>query len=201
MKYILIFNGYPKSGKTTIQNEILNKYPNSYIYSSIKPVIEFLDNIINDYGSDDLKSRYFKEKSGKTNKYRNLLSDIKLSFYDFDNGVFWNTEILKHVLSFMDNKSSKFFMIDIREPRHISSFINYMKAIRGYNKEFRVFSIFVNREHNNLYLNESDANVEKYKYDFYVNNKKDLTTLKEKVVPELIKNIECAYLEDLLYEI
>ena len=46
MKYILIFNGYPKSGKTTIQNEILNKYPNSYIYSSIKPVIEFLDNII-----------------------------------------------------------------------------------------------------------------------------------------------------------
>ena len=84
MKYILIFNGYPKSGKTTIQNEILNKYPNSYIYSSIKPVIEFLDNIINDYGSDDLKSKYLKEKSGKTNKYRNLLSNIKLSFYDFD---------------------------------------------------------------------------------------------------------------------
>ena len=68
MKYILIFNGYPKSGKTTIQNEILNKYPNSYIYSSIKPVIEFLDNIINDYGSDDLKNRY----------YMNFLSKIHL---------------------------------------------------------------------------------------------------------------------------
>ena len=59
--------------------------------------------IINDYGSDDLKSKYLKEKSGKTNKYRNLLSNIKLSFYDFDNGVFWNTEILKHVLSFIDS--------------------------------------------------------------------------------------------------
>ena len=190
MKYILIFNGYPKSGKTTIQNEILNKYPNSYIYSSIKPVTEFLDNIINDYGNDNLKDRYLKEKSEKSDRYRKLLSNIKLSFYDFDNGVFWNTEILKHVLSFMDNESSKFFMIDIREPKHISSFMDYMKVIRGYNKEFKVLSVFVNREHDNLYLNESDANVEKYSYDFYVNNKQDLTTLKEKVVPELIKNIE-----------
>lgn len=190
MKYILIFNGYPKSGKTTIQNEILNSYPNSYIYSSIKPVTKFLDNIINDYGSDNLKNRYLKEKSEKSDRYRKLLSNIKLSFYDFDNGVFWNTEILKHVLSFMDNESSKFFMIDIREPKHISSFMDYMRVIRGYNKEFKVFSVFVNREHDNLYLNESDANVEKYNYDFYINNKQDLTTLKEKVVPELIKNIE-----------
>lgn len=187
MKYILIFNGYPKSGKTTFENIIAEKY-DSTIFSSIKPIIDFADNIFENCNNESLKNLYNYEKNKKSNKYRKLLSDIKNNLSDFDNGMYNNSFIVNEVNKFINDYNKQFLMIDIREPKNIYKTIKIIKST-FYDKldQFKIKTVFIRREWKQDYGNISDDNVENYQYDIVVNNIGTLDTLKNECLKAFIE--------------
>ena len=189
MKYILVFNGYPESGKTTFQKAIAQKY-HSVIYSSIKPVIEFTDDIFRGCDSEYLWHKYLREKEKKSNSYRHLLSDIKNTLYNFDDEYLDNI-ILNEVVNFLNNDDQYFFMIDIREPERIKDFIKKLEGLKYKehvnNKKFKVKTVFIKRDNEKYYGNNSDDNVENYQYDILVNNNKSLDVLKNECLKAFIE--------------
>lgn len=186
MKYILIFNGYPQSGKTTFQNMIANRH-SSIIYSSIKPIIDFTDNMIYNCGYKNLETLYNKEKSKKSDVYRRFLSNAKKMLYEVDNGNFINKIILDKVYNFVDDKDCEFFMIDIREPKHIKSFTDSVLSDINLVNKLMVKTVFVEGKNERLYFNNSDDNVEKYSYDYKIKNIYSLEELEMYTLPKFLE--------------
>lgn len=185
MKYVLIFNGYPESGKTTFENIIARKYE-SVIYSSIKPVIDFTDRMIDSCDSEVLKEVYKEEKKYKTNKYRKLLSDNK-SMLDSFAPSYIMSHLLEEFNRFMKS-DSEFLMIDIREPKNIKNLVNQLKSQTAFkNNKFKVKTVFVKRDNEKYYGNKSDDNVEDYQYDILVNNNKTLDVLENECLNEFME--------------
>ena len=169
MKYILIVNGYPKSGKTTFEQAIAKRYP-SVIYSSITPVVEFADRMITECGDDYLKRFYNLEKERKSNRYRRLLSDVKHFLYQFDDGRYLNGFIKQKVADFLKNDQEKFLMIDIREPLYITKWVKWLSKHPQYGELFRIHTVFIKRNNQRIYGNLSDDGVEDYQYEYIVHN-------------------------------
>ena len=186
MKYILIFNGYPQSGKTTFQNMIANRH-SSIIYSSIKPIVDFTDNMICNCGYKNLETLYNKEKSKKSDVYRRFLSNAKKMLYEVDNGNFINKIILDKVYNFVDDKDCEFFMIDIREPKHIKSFTDSVLSDINLVNKLMVKTVFVEGSNERLYFNTSDDNVEKYSYDYKIKNLYSLEELEMYALPKFLE--------------
>lgn len=186
MKYILIFNGYPQSGKTTFQNMIANRH-DSIIYSSIKPIMDFVDNMIYNCGYKDLETLYNKEKCKKSDVYRRFLSNAKKMLYEVDNGDFINKIILDKVYSFVDDKDCEFFMIDIREPKHIKSFTDSVLSDINLVNKLMVKTVLIEGKNERLYFNNSDDNVEKYSYDYKIKNLYSLEELEMYALPKFLE--------------
>lgn len=194
MKYILVFNGHPRSGKTTFQNAIANKYK-SIIYSSINPVIELTDKMIESSNDKDLINLYVYAANRKLPEYRNLLSNIKHAIYSFDNGTFINSKILEKLFEFINDSETKFLMIDIRESSHIKSFIKFVShsckwSSKISNSDFKLRTIFVDNDNYELIGNVSDDNVEDYQYDYVIKNTSTLERFTGKTLNEFIDFLE-----------
>lgn len=194
MKYILIFNGHPRSGKTTFQNAIAEKYK-SIIYSSITPVIELTDKMIESSNDEDLINLYVYAANRKLPEYRNILSNMKHALYNFDDGTFINSKILEKLFEFINDSETEFFMIDIRESSHIKSFIKFVSHSHKWSSkistsDFKLRTIFVDNDNHELIGNISDDNVEDYQYDYVIKNTSTLERFVGETLDDFIKLLE-----------
>lgn len=194
MKYILIFNGYPESGKTTIEKNLYELFP-SIIHSSIDPIKKIVQYELSQKIDDAIVLQYLKDfglgDKKKTQKYRQLLSNVKRTLDDFCD--YSLHDCMRTAEMFMGFENVDLLMIDIREPHNIAKFVTEFKNTSYYRKhQCGIATIFVKREsaENTHYNNDSDSNVEKYPYDFKLNNSGTLDVLKKEVIPEFVEMLQ-----------
>lgn len=156
MKKIIVVNGYPNSGKTEFENFIA-KHISSKIYSSIDSVKEYA-------------KRYFGWNGEKTEEWRRFLSELKKFLVEEFDLIF--NEVNNRINTFYISKN-EIIMIDSREPKEIERFKKAFKATTVFIKNDRVEKIT---------SNNSDANVENYTYDYYIDNDGTLEELEQKAI-------------------
>lgn len=147
MKYVVICNGKPQSGKTTFQGKCkdylnINELACCHIYSSI----DYIKKIYASLGWD----------GKKTDKARKDLSTLKQMWIDNCNGP------LKHMLKFvmsLDNDSDHVIFVDVREESEIVKFKETLDALEVL--DIKCVTMFINRDDNTglEYGNKSDDNV------------------------------------------
>ncbi|MBQ9313463.1 MAG: hypothetical protein IJ220_00430 [Clostridia bacterium] len=147
-KQIVIINGTGGSGKDTFV-EFCSKYGKVMNFSSVDKVKEIAQAI----GWD----------GKKTEKARKFLSDLKRLTTEF-NDMSFNS--IKDAVAKFKNSDCEILFIHIREPEEIERAANAFNA-----KTLLVKRIGLT----NISSNYSDANVEKYEYDFIIEN----TTLED----------------------
>lgn len=160
MKKVLIINGYPKSGKTEFEN-IISKHINSIIYSSIMPVKEFA---IKHFEWDG-------DERNKTEEWRRFFYQLKkMLVEEFD---FIYIKVVEKVREFYSDVHCELLMVDSREVEEIERFKNCFQAV----------TVFINNDNcDKITSNDADANVENYKYDYYIDNNGTLEELEEKAL-------------------
>ena len=163
MKRIIITNGYPRSGKDEFA-KILNSYISTVKYSSI-------DCVRNGAG----EAGWYN--GGKKDKDRKFLSDLKKLLTDYNDIPFKDLKyIYDDFMNELYSPESEILIFDIREPDEIE------RAV----KEFNAITVFISNSNVAPTLsNSSDANVENYHYDYYIDNSGTLDDFE--------KNIKCFY--------
>lgn len=156
MKKIIVVNGYPSSGKTEFEYFVA-KHISSKIYSSIDSVKEYA-------------KRYFGWNGEKTEEWRRFLSELKKFLVEEFDLIF--NEVNNRINTFYISKN-EIIMIDSREPKEIERFKKAFKATTVFIKNDRVEKIT---------SNNSDANVENYTYDYYIDNDGTLEELEQKAI-------------------
>ena len=142
-KQIVIINGTGGSGKDTFV-EFCSNYGKVMNFSSVDKVKEIAQAI----GWD----------GKKTEKARKFLSDLKRLTTEF-NDMSFNS--IKDAVAKFQNSDYEILFIHIREPEEIERAANTFNA-----KTLLVKRIGLT----NISSNYSDANVEKYEYDFIIEN-------------------------------
>ena len=156
MKKIVVVNGYPSSGKTEFELFVTKHIP-TIIYSSIDPVKYYA-------------KQYFGWNDEKTETWRRFLSDFKKFLVEEFDLIF--NEVNNRVNTFYISEN-EIMMIDSREPKEIERFKKAFKAKTLFIKNDRVEKII---------SNNSDANVENYKYDYIIENNGTLEELEQKAI-------------------
>ena len=147
-KNIIIINGTGGSGKDTFV-EFVSKYSKVMNFSSVDKVKE-IAKIVGWDGSKEEKDRKF-------------LSDLKKLTTEY-NDMSFNS--IKETVKKFKKSEDEILFIHIREPEEIERTV----------KTFKGKALLVKREGlENITSNYSDANVENYEYDFYIQN----TTLED----------------------
>lgn len=160
MKQVLIINGYPKSGKTQFE-EYIAKHANSIIYSSITLVKEYAKKYFGWSGNEN----------DKTEKWRRFFSELKYMLVAEFDCIFKDLSV--QINKFYRDINAELLLIDNREPEEIERFKNQFQAITVFIRNDRVEKII---------SNDSDANVENYVYDYYIDNNGTLEELEEKAL-------------------
>ena len=143
MKNIIIINGYGGSGKDTFV-EFVSKYNKVYNFSSVDKVKE-IAKLIGWTGTKEEKDRKF-------------LSDLKKLTTDYNDMPF---NSIKDAVNDFKMSDKEIMFIHIREPEEIK------RAVL----EFNAKTLFIKRDDiNKITSNDSDKNVEKYDYDFIIEN-------------------------------
>lgn len=114
---------------------------------------------------------------GKTDKDRAFLHDLKMALEAWDNSP--NQKVFDQINSLKNGELTKsmnfLFFVNIREPYNISRFIEQNSVTTG----VPCHTLLVyNNNVEKITTNDADASVDKYKYDFYVDNSYDLERLK-----------------------
>lgn len=157
MVKVVIVNGMPESGKTTMQimcREFLKRHGWGCI---IKSSVEWVKEIALQCGWNGVKD----------DKNRKFLSDLKKLLTD------WDDAVLKHLVEEIDRYhytgDNYVIFVDIREPFEIA------KA----KKEFNATTVIVRRPQVecNYYSNSSDMEVFDYEYDETIWNDSDKLNL------------------------
>lgn len=155
MKIVLI-NGYPQSGKDTFIQFCKETGANVFNISTVDPAKKALS-ILGWHGSKNPIDR----------KALSDLKDISTKYYD---GPF--RYIYQRVLEIMGREKDGVIFIHSREPSELTRF----------KKEFKAIVILIDREIQQEISNHADLNVEKFDYDYIINNEGTLFELKEKAL-------------------
>jgi hypothetical protein len=165
-KHVLIFNGNPKSGKTQIQQYILEKIEGTMIISTVDKVKEAAEKLGWD-GTKDEKSRRF-------------LSDLKILAMEYNDHSF---NYIKSKVEFLNKYL--YFQILCADSRELPE-------IDRFKKEFGAKSVLVRNPNVQAVIsNMADeyASRTDYEYDYYIDNDGTLEDLKVKV-GEFLEGLE-----------
>ena len=154
-KRIIIINGSGGVGKDTFV-EYCSEFANVKNISSVDIVKEAAKILVGWNGEKDEKSR-------------KLLSDLKLMSIDYNNYPI--TYIKQQSEEFKNSKEQQIMFVHIREISEIQKVKELLNA-----KTLLITSNKVKK----IVTNTSDANVEKYNYDYHIENNGSLDELKEK---------------------
>lgn len=154
-KIVIIINGRGGVGKDTLCAFAAEKY-NVQSISAITPIKK----IAQEYGWNG-------EKDAKSRKF---LSDLKKVFIEYNDLP--TTYLYNKYREFLGSSSQVLFM-HIREKEEIDKIKKMVKI--------KCITMLISREttDTDVWGNDSDDQVEKYKYDFYYNNNKSLDKTKE----------------------
>lgn len=153
----IIINGVARSGKDTFINYCQTIMTDSYIYnlSTITPVKELLTSLLGDVE--------------KNNKYRKLLSDVKMSLIEYNDYPYtWVINQMQNKIQ-MDIDRFNIFFIHCREPIEIEKF-----KTRLVNCD----TLLITKPDLDIPNNLADQNVNNYKYNYTINNNGSLTDLR-----------------------
>lgn len=167
MVKVVIMNGMPESGKTTIQNICSHKLKPLGWKCVIESSVTWVKEI----------AKYAGWDGTKTDKNRKFLSDLKKLLTEWDDAVF--NHLVEVVEDYDWQDENYVIFIDIREPYEIA------RA----KKEFNATTVLVRRPsvESNTYSNSSDTEVFEYEYDKVIcNYGNDLQAL-EDVCEEFVK--------------
>ena len=107
--------------------------------------------------------------NAKTEKDRKFLSDIKLLATEYCDHPY--QYIKDSIKGFLDDDTSNLMFIHIREP----------EEIERVKEDFGAKTLLItNKNVQDINTNMADANVEKYNYDYIINNDYDLNDLRVK---------------------
>lgn len=166
IKKVFITNGSAGNGKDTF-SEFLSKYISVFKYSSIDLVKEMFETV-------------GISKDNKTEKKRKLWSDGKDMLTQYDDIPF--KDITSIVTDFKNNKiETEILLIDIREPKEIA------RAVETFGAETILIH---NPDVRKIESNHADANVEKYEYDYIIENDGTLEQL-DKVAKLFVCDVIC----------
>ena len=154
-KRIIIINGSGGVGKDTFV-EYCSEFTNVKNISSVDKVKEAAKILVGWNGEKDERSR-------------KLLSDLKLMSIDYNNYPI--TYIKQQSEEFKNSKEQQIMFVHIREISEIQKVKELLNA-----KTLLITSNKVKK----IVTNTSDANVEKYNYDYHIENNGTLDELKEK---------------------
>lgn len=159
MKRVIITNGYARSGKDEFA-KILNDYIGVSKYSSIDCV-----------RNGAREAGWYS--GGKSDNDRKFLSDLKKLLTDYNDVPFRDLKcIYDDFINELYYPKSEILIFDIREPDEIE------RAV----KEFNAITVFIKKDNiMPVTSNSSDANVENYNYDYYVENNGTLDDFRDSV--------------------
>lgn len=155
-KQVIILNGMARSGKQEVYNILSNIIPSEQ-YSIVDPVRDFL-------------KKLGVRENGKSEKWRRLMSDIKLALDDYDDITYQCSR--EKILDFLRSSPTKLISIDMRE----------IKDISRAKEEFGAITVLVNRDDAPIITsNVADANVFNIDYDYVINNNGSFSELEDEV--------------------
>ena len=166
MKKIIIINGSGRCGKDTFVEYAKSVSDDNHVYliSTIDKVKEI--------------AKLMGWNGGKDEKSRKFLSDLKLAWTNYNDGVFKNTvEIINNQEEtynsslFNDWSDNNMYFVMCREPEEIQKFKDYY--------EDDCVTLLIRRPDCQVKGNYSDESVENYNYDYIIENNKGLDELKE----------------------
>jgi hypothetical protein len=195
IKHVYIINGYARSGKDTFIKMVGKEF---IVGNKDVPYFTYVTSISSVQGIKDISAFYFGyDENRKNDKDRKFLSDLKALTTDYCD--FSMNYILKQVIT-DDIFGAKYIFIHIREPKEIDRakemvgeiiFPHFSKIVTQYDydadtlisarKFFDVKTVFVSNDRVKAKVtnNASDTDVEKYRYDFLINNNGSLDDLKK----------------------
>lgn len=182
MKYVIIVNGKPGSGKTTFEQFCkeyieMNEYGWTHIVSSIDPIKEVY--------------KQLGWKGNKGNKERKHLSDLKKIWIESCNGP--TQYLVNYVMQLQDNGDS-FIFTDVREESEIIKLKEVFDALSI--MDIGCVTVLIERRHVEgiEHGNKSDDNVGQNKslYDCTIHNSDDSI--------DKFRNLVYGFVEDLLLE-
>lgn len=147
MKYVIIVNGKPGSGKTTFQRRCIEYLDiNDLAYGYIHSSIDYIKGVYRGLGWN----------GKKTDKARKDLSLLKQMWIDNDNGPLKNTMGFVTELS---NDSDRVIFVDVREESEIIKYKEVFDALNPIG--IKCTTVFIDRDDNAglEYGNKSDDNV------------------------------------------
>lgn len=168
MKYIVIINGKPGSGKTTFQincSNYLNKC--ELAFGHVHSSIDYIKSLYKKLGWDGIK----------TNKARKDLSILKKMWIENCDGP------LQHLIDFvmkLDNTSDHVIYVDVREEDEIIKFKEVFDALNPIG--VKCTTVFINRCDNDFeYGNKSDDNIGQNMsiYEYVIHNDGSIDNLKQ----------------------
>ena len=168
MKYVVIVNGKPGSGKTTFQASCKNYLSKSdFACGHIHSSIDHIKDIYIQLGWNGIK----------TEKARKELSILKKMWMDNCNGPLQHT--VEYVMR-LDNDNDHVVFVDIREEDEIIKFKEVFDALRPIG--IRCTTVFISRDDNDgfEYGNKSDDNVGQNMsvYEYTVHNDDSISHLR-----------------------
>ncbi len=155
-KKIYVINGSGETGKDTVCN-IAAKYYKVRNISSITPIVNI--------------AKFAGWNGEKTDKARRLLARLKQVFTEY-NDLSFNYCI--HEANEFLNSDEEIMFVHIREPEEIKRF----------QKKIDCNTILVRRSSitdGKIYGNSADDDVEKFDYDYIIDNNSDLDCLEKKI--------------------
>ena len=152
MKRVVILNGFPRCGKDTFANTIIERGKeygvNCYSISTVDLVKDMLELA----GID---------RNRKTPEERKLMSDLKDLLSAHDNIPF--KDVVNKINYLYDgNLSDSVYFVMSREPEEIQMFKDFYKD--------ECVTVLIIRETCDRQSNHADMNVNNFEYDVYVNN-------------------------------
>ena len=166
MNIVIVINGTGGSGKDTVilncKKYLLNKNILVGNYSTVDVIKEIARNYVN-------------WDNSKTERNRKFISDLKKVCKQYNNMPF--NDVVNSINSTKTNPENKVFFIHSREPEEIQEFIDHFN--KDEHVEF-VKTLLVKRKDHIITSNDSDKNVENFKYDYIILNDTDLDELNTK---------------------
>lgn len=161
---VIIQNGVARSGKDQFVKFCMKYHKNSINWSTVDEV----KNIAKDK---------FGWNGDKTDDSRKFLSEMKRIWTEYNNGPFLDmiNKISNHQSTLNDNDRYDFlYFIHCREPHEIQKFIDEYKN--------NCITVLMLRDGIDVPNNNSDKNVDNFKYDYVIDNNDSLEDLEQKSI-------------------
>jgi hypothetical protein len=165
MKRVIIINGYGTCGKDKFVKLFARKL------SLDKELV----NISTVDGVKEISKLMGWDGKSKTEKDRQLWSDVKAAMTKYNDGIFTN------MINIIDESDDDFFFVHCREPKEIQKFVDYYQFADTCKSGFiECHTLLILRDGVKPPDNPSDKAVMDYNYDFTITNNGTLDDLMNK---------------------